>query len=134
MKFFQKVLILLLIFYLLLFFAFKFYQISEYSSHNSKKHEQIEINSYQPINFSFNTECDPKTINLTVNCIKSLVELAKKEVQKNDCKQCFLRRSDNSTFYINYHTFWNIKSNEAVSDYQFRVLKLNLISYLATQK
>ena len=65
--------------------------------------------------------CDSKAIELNLECIKSLIDVNNEHI---------LSICDNNK-PIYYHSFWDLDSK--YQDYQLRVLKLNMISYLATQ-
>ena len=66
--------------------------------------------------------CNVYQLNTTIECLKKLEEY--------DTKKVSFVFDDNKDSYIYYHTFWQpVKSKS----YHERVMKLNILSYLATQ-
>lgn len=67
------------------------------------------------------TKCDVNSLKLNEYCNQTTIRL---NTPNNDCTQC-------GKSIVYYHTIWQIESDK--NDFQFRVLNLNLMSYLATQ-
>lgn len=132
MKFFHKILFTLLIAILILYpfriilnkrqkFVFK----KQLRTENFSIVEPNIVNDFKRI---LNNQCNPTNINLNSTCIQSIKRLTK-HILKDDCSQCLI--INNRKQYVYYHTYWDIEPNN--ESYQQRVLKLNLLSYLATQ-
>lgn len=84
-----------------------------------------------------NKYCDPNNLKISPQCSDNLVTFDEKLDYlynpniKDDCAQCISNENDPiKKLYIYHHTFWKLSSP---SNYELRVLKLNLMSYLATQ-
>jgi hypothetical protein len=66
--------------------------------------------------------CNVYQLNTTIECLKKLEEF--------DTKKVSFVFDDKKENYIYYHTFWQPVSSKS---YHLRVMKLNILSYLATQ-
>ncbi|CAF1026324.1 unnamed protein product [Brachionus calyciflorus] len=84
------------------------------------------------------TKCDPRQNNLTYNsCLTSLKLLDEKidifKEKRDECSFCLKINGIKKIIY--HHTFWQIKSQKDSPNYnyQYRMLNLNLMSYLVTQ-
>lgn len=94
---------------------------------------RLEINNEQwmsnKYNYNLNFEriiakwCDPKNLSLNYECLKRVNELDQ-QLDGNIKPVC----SNNDK--IIFHTFWQFKTD---SSFHFRVLKLNVMSFLTTQ-
>ena len=140
MKFLHKIVFILILICLLTFAGF-FLSKQKEIANSEKKIQNVFLDSIgnnqysEQFNIIIQNECDSKVIKHNVNCFKSLqslIKIADKKNDKNDCGQCMFNRSDGSIFFVYYHTFWDLDSKD--KDYQLRVLRLNLMSYLITQK
>ena len=104
-------------------------------SNRSHTEVSIDANLLQQFNDELNLNCDPSNLKTSKICSIFLTKfetdhLLNDYTSKNDCNQCMFDKHK-QRIIINYHTFWKLGSN--YNDYQLRVLKLNLMSYLATQ-
>ena len=70
------------------------------------------------------TKCDARLLNVSHFCRNNSSLRQNSTIVNKDCSRCH-----NSI--VSYHTIWEIKSEN--NDFQFRVLNLNLMSYLTTQ-
>lgn len=81
-------------------------------------------------NLVLDQDCDPKNLKISINCSASLKAFKPSICEiLNDCDQCLFNK-DGTKMIIYHHTFWKLSD---FKDYELRVLKLNLMSYLATQ-
>jgi len=94
----------------------------------------IDINLSNKFANELNINCHPSNLKASNRCSLFLTKFEKdynlNNLIKDDCDQCLLD-NENRRNVVYYHTFWKLNSD--FSDYQLRVLKLNLMSYLATQ-
>lgn len=135
-KCFFNILILALIVYILIFIDLT--NVDE-NNQNLANLDQVEFSNlklfpqlYQDILLN---ECSVYNNNVNITCLNRLnndIKLNSFEL-KNDCNQCLIFNKKNE-FIVNYHTFWQLKDfNKDNDDYYYRILKLNIMSYLATQ-
>ena len=99
---------------------------------NSQEFDRI-INKY----------CNVHNLTLDGTCLQMLrsydrqTDLVKPKSEKDSCNECITYTNESTKqtekLIIYYHTFWQISSWSKGNEYNFRVLKLNLMSYLSTQ-
>ena len=99
---------------------------------NSQEFDRI-INKY----------CNVHNLTLDGTCLQMLrsydrqTDLVKPKNEKDSCNECITYTNESTKqtekLIIYYHTFWQISSWSKGNEYNFRVLKLNLMSYLSTQ-
>lgn len=79
------------------------------------------------------SSCDVAVFKTAVECSEGLITVNDSFI-KDSCDECLYDKNDNE-LVVYYHTFWNVDSNvsQAIYEYKFRMLKLNLMSYLVTQ-
>ena len=82
---------------------------------------------------SINEKCDPKQFELSKKCLEfiQLDDDNNNNKIKHDCYKCLMNNDYNAIKIIYFHTVWEITSDE--DNNEFRVLNLNLMSFLATQ-
>jgi len=99
----------------------------------STKH--FDSNILKKFSHDLNVNCDPSNLKTSNVCSNFLTKFdndynLNNQNTKDDCNRCMLDKK-NQPMIVYHHTFWKIDSN--FNEYQLRVLKLNLMSYLATQ-
>ena len=77
-----------------------------------------------------NTHCNVRDMHANITCLQALQRYADEQretkLNSNDsCSECL-------TSIVNYHTFWQIDDSSS-SDFHWRVMLLNIMSYLSTQ-
>ena len=87
--------------------------------------------------------CNIYDTNVTNACLIAMqaydarLKANKTHLDKDDCSECLTMtngRSQKERLIIYYHTFWQIDSRDEVQDdFNFRVMKMNIASYLSTQ-
>jgi hypothetical protein len=81
-----------------------------------------------------NTNCNVTLNGYPLNCLKNIKAYDKKYARKKTCKECFYDATTSSKLIIYHHAFWDIQMNNLTCyKFQMRILKLNIMSYLATQ-
>ena len=82
-----------------------------------------------------NVKCEPSNLKISNVCSNFLTKFDNAHNlndvnSKDECNKCILDKK-NQPIIIYHHTFWKLDLN--YNQYQLRVLKLNIMSYLATQ-
>ena len=87
--------------------------------------------------------CNIYDTNVTNACLIAMqaydarLKANKTHLDKDDCSECLTMtngRNQKERLIIYYHTFWQIDSRDQVQDdFNFRVMKMNIASYLSTQ-
>jgi hypothetical protein len=96
----------------------------------------IVLNQNKKYDFLTNGTCDAKVLNLSAQCLNLLEQTdANNNKLSNafytDCNECLKNNVTNEKLIVYYHVVWQTKNDK--HDYQFKVINLNLMSFLATQ-
>jgi len=96
----------------------------------TKQQDKELFKSRKKLYYVLDNECSPEVFRTAKVCSNALLKINDSQI-KNNCNQCYTRNDENKIYY---HTFWDLALvNSTRHEYQFRVLKLNLMSYLTTQ-
>lgn len=105
------------------------------TTNNTSNIPQLILKSSLQYNSFLQKYCDPKNLKISNECSQQLEKFNDnynyQYDKKDDCDRCIFDKNNNKKITIYHHTFW--KLNNLFDDYERRVLKLNLMSYLATQ-
>ncbi len=126
MKKYKCFLFLILLVLLFLLLILIFVEIKQNNTHKktSLKSPKLVRTFHKNRSFIIDvTKCDAKILSLSIQC-NSLLQ-RQYLITNKDCSRC----KEDSIIY--FHTIWEIKKES--NDFQFRVLNLNLMSYLVTQ-
>jgi hypothetical protein len=80
-----------------------------------------------------NKQCNATSIRISPKICSDALFSINESISKNDCSECLYGTENNEISIVRFHTFWELKKNEKKFEYQLRVLRLNIMSYLATQ-
>ena len=79
-------------------------------------------------------DCNVSLNKYPLNCLQQVKLYDKKYQRQKTCNECFYDAATTSKLIIYHHTFWNLDiKNSTCYKFQMRILKLNIMSYLATQ-
>lgn len=122
-------------------FIFVLIELKSYI-HSYEKHEtsSLPLSAYNyDIRETLDKFCDPTDTHVKYTCLEELkkidlkIEDDKKKINDyNECIECQKDKSNQKlTFY--HHTFWHVRDLSSVTDFNRQLMKLNIMSYLATQ-
>ena len=131
----------------ILFFVYSNLEVLRQPTHFYNQHGLISPNLTLNVEFNeiLQAYCDVKTKVYPLECLKKIRsfdiknDLLSKRTHAEQCKLCFYYNSNNDAtnsqkLTIYYHTFWQLnKVNASHDEFNMRVLKLNIMSYLSTQ-
>jgi hypothetical protein len=117
-------------FKLFIFFIAIYCLIKYFYGYGTSNKNQYKVKLFSSNNSLINGICDAKQLRLSKKCFISLLNESNNDKIKYNCNECLMNKNGTIKI-IYYHTAWQIDSTQ--DDYEFRVLNLNLMSFISTQ-